>query len=127
MKRCYPGTSVTVDATPGHTVSGVSASVMKDLIRCGGDVLSLMILNQLQVITHKKLVFSQYNIINLSIADGVLPNCRSTKDCWKYDINLVCGEDKKCKCRQDMKWNKKQLEYQAVLQHVIILSNYFPL
>ena len=52
-------------------------------------------------------------MITPGIAAAPRPACKSMKDCWKYDINMVCGDQKVCECRQDMKWNKKHLECQV--------------
>lgn len=40
-------------------------------------------------------------------------SCNNTTDCHQIDMNLVCStKSKKCECREDMKWNEKELECQ---------------
>ena len=43
-------------------------------------------------------------------------SCNTNNDCLVIDINLICSTtSNKCECREDMKWNKDNLECQIYI------------
>jgi hypothetical protein len=36
-------------------------------------------------------------------------------ECRIIDMNMICSQEKKCACRQDMKWNKETAECQIFM------------
>ena len=55
--------------------------------------------------------------------------CNNATDCHYIDMNLVCSTDSKtCQCREDMKWNDKELECQVYIDVdcSIFESSFYP-
>lgn len=54
--------------------------------------------------------------------DPLSATCVDHQQCWDYDQNMICPEDKlttagtaKCQCRTDMRWNSQESECQLYL------------
>ena len=76
----------------------------------------------------------EQQILETETHQGLKPSnpfqvCNDTSDCHHIDMNLVCATDSKtCQCREDMKWNKEELECQVYIDVdcSIFESSFYP-
>ena len=76
----------------------------------------------------------EQQILETQTHQGLKPSnpfqaCNDTSDCNYIDMNLVCATDSKtCQCREDMKWNKEELECQVYIDVdcSIFESSFYP-
>jgi len=52
---------------------------------------------------------------NSETKDRTGESCKITEDCSKHDLNLICGPNKKCRCKEQMKYNPRAQECQILL------------